>query len=399
MTATANGYGNSKWAGEVLLREANDLCGLPVAVFRCDMILADTTYAGQLNVSDMFTRMVLSLVATGIAPGSFYQLDADGNRQRAHFDGLPVGFVAEAIATLGAQVVDGFETYHVMNPHDDGIGLDEYVDWLIEAGYPIQRIGDFGEWLQRFETALRALPDRQRQHSVLEVLQLLLHNSNRFAARRADPRVLGADRPIPCCGARSENRPRQRHPARLGADHHQIRHRLATARTALARLRNSNPHSRKFSACFSMSCMQSSWNFNLCVDVAVEDPVAALAKATGTMADVVVNVTAKAPTAFTQAIALARLAGTDVVAGTRGFGTGAPGFSPDMVVFKELRVIGALGVDVTAYRAALDLLMSGRYPFESLPRRCVRLEDAEELLATMAGERDVVPPVHGVLTP
>ena len=36
----ANGYGNSKWAGEVLLREANDLSGLPVAVFRCDNILA-----------------------------------------------------------------------------------------------------------------------------------------------------------------------------------------------------------------------------------------------------------------------------------------------------------------------------------------------------------------------
>lgn len=34
----ANGYGNSKWAGEVLLREAHDLCGLPVTVFRCDMI-------------------------------------------------------------------------------------------------------------------------------------------------------------------------------------------------------------------------------------------------------------------------------------------------------------------------------------------------------------------------
>ena len=166
----ANGYGNSKWAGEVLLREANDLCGLPVAVFRCDMILADPTYVGQLNVSDIATRMTLSLVATGIAPYSFYQLDADGNRQRAHFDGLPVGFVAEAIATLGAQVVDGFETYHVMNPHDDGIGLDEYVDWLIEAGYPIQRIGDFGEWLQRFETGLRALPDRQRQHSALQVM-------------------------------------------------------------------------------------------------------------------------------------------------------------------------------------------------------------------------------------
>jgi amino acid adenylation domain-containing protein/thioester reductase-like protein len=175
--SSANGYGTSKWAGEVLLREANDLCGLPVAVFRCDRIMADTTYAGQLNVSDLFTRMALSVVATGIAPGSFYQLDADGNRQCAHFDGLPVEFVAEAITTLGARVVDGFETYHVMNPHDDGIGVDEYVDWLIEAGYPIQRIDDFEEWLQRFETGLRALPERQRQHSVLQMLVLLLRNS------------------------------------------------------------------------------------------------------------------------------------------------------------------------------------------------------------------------------
>jgi fatty acid CoA ligase FadD9 len=171
----ANGYGNSKWAGEVLLREANDLCGLPVSVFRCDMILADTTYGGQLNLPDMFTRMILSLVATGIAPASFYELDADGNRQRAHYDGLPVEFIAEAISTLGAQVTEGFETYHVMNPYDDGIGLDEFVDWLTEAGHPIQRIGDYGTWLQRFETSMRALPDRQRQYSLLP----LLHNYQR----------------------------------------------------------------------------------------------------------------------------------------------------------------------------------------------------------------------------
>ncbi|ORC12987.1 non-ribosomal peptide synthetase, partial [Mycobacterium kansasii] len=170
--SVANGYGNSKWAGEVLLRAANDLYGLPVAVFRCGMILADTSYAGQLNMSDTVTRMVLSVVAAGVAPASFYQRDAKGNRQRAHFDGLPVEFVAEAITALGAQVVDGFATYHVMNSHDDGIGLDEYVDWVIEAGYPIERIDDFAEWLRRFETALRALPDRQRRHSVLQMLPL-----------------------------------------------------------------------------------------------------------------------------------------------------------------------------------------------------------------------------------
>jgi alcohol dehydrogenase len=145
--------------------------------------------------------------------------------------------------------------------------------------------------------------------------------------------------------------------------------------------------------------LASQFGADLAVDTHVDDPVAALAKATGSLADVVIDVTAKAPAAFAQAIALARPAGTVVVAGTRGFGSSAPGFSPDLVVFKELRIVGALGVDVTAYRAALDLLVSGRYPFESLPRRCVRLDDADELLATMAGERDGVPPVHGVLTP
>ncbi|QRY43859.1 carboxylic acid reductase [Mycolicibacterium boenickei] len=202
----ANGYGNSKWAGEVLLREAHDLCGLPVSVFRCDMILADTTYSGQLNLPDMFTRLMLSLVATGIAPGSFYELDADGNRQRAHYDGLPVEFIAEAISTLGVHVTEGFETYHVMNPYDDGLGLDEFVDWLIEAGYPVHRIDEYGQWLQRFDTALRTLPDKQRQASLLP----LLHNyqqpshpllgaaapTDRFRAAVQEAKI-GPDKDIP----------------------------------------------------------------------------------------------------------------------------------------------------------------------------------------------------------
>jgi glycopeptidolipid biosynthesis protein len=204
-----NGYGNSKWAGEVLLREAHDLCGLPVSVFRCDMILADTSYAGQLNVSDLVTRMLFSLVATGIAPYSFYELDAAGNRQRAHFDALPVEFVAEAVASLGARTIDGFQSYHVMNPHDDGIGVDEYVDWLIEAGIPIQRIDDFGEWLHRFKDALLALPDRQREQSVLQVLLLRFNDlheaeptrgslapTDRFRAAVQDAKI-GHDNDIP----------------------------------------------------------------------------------------------------------------------------------------------------------------------------------------------------------
>jgi fatty acid CoA ligase FadD9 len=166
----ANGYANSKWAGEVLLREAHDLCGLPVAVFRSDLILAHTRYVGQVNVPDAFTRLIFSLLATGIAPRSFYETDAQGNRPRAHYDGLPADFVAESITTLGKHVTEGFRSFDVMNPYDDGISLDVFVDWLIDASNQIHRIDDYDDWLARFEIAMTALPEKQRPETVLPLL-------------------------------------------------------------------------------------------------------------------------------------------------------------------------------------------------------------------------------------
>jgi alcohol dehydrogenase len=138
---------------------------------------------------------------------------------------------------------------------------------------------------------------------------------------------------------------------------------------------------------------------DLTIDVAVDDPARAVKQATGGLAELVVDVTAKAPTAFAQAVSMTRPGGTIVVAGTRGFGTGTPGFEPDVVVFKELRIQGALGVDAPSYDAAFDLLASGKYPFADVPRGVAPLDQAEELILTMAGEGDAAPPVHGVLVP
>jgi alcohol dehydrogenase len=135
------------------------------------------------------------------------------------------------------------------------------------------------------------------------------------------------------------------------------------------------------------------------VDVDRDDPVAVLRDATGGLADVVVDVTAKAPAALGQAVRLARAGGTIVLAGTRGRGVDQlPGFDADLVVYKELRVLGALGVDVAAYRAALELLDARRFPFADLPRRTVGFDGAAALLTDMAGLGDE-PPVHGVIVP
>ncbi|ETZ96613.1 putative FATTY-ACID-CoA LIGASE FADD9 domain protein [Mycobacterium kansasii 662] len=180
------------------------------------MILADTTWAGQLNVPDMFTRMMLSLVATGIAPGSFYELDADGNRQRAHYDGLPVEFIAEAIATLGARDGKGFQTYHVMNPYDDGIGMDRFVDWLVDAGCAIHRIDDYGDWLATIRDRA-ARPARKAASRVTTAVAAQLPEAAAAAAR-----VDGSDRPVPGGRARTRKWARTRTSAHLAADHREV---------------------------------------------------------------------------------------------------------------------------------------------------------------------------------
>jgi fatty acid CoA ligase FadD9 len=165
------GYGTSKWAAEQVLHQAHRRWGLPVNVFRGDMMLAHQRYQQQINVPDVFTRLLASVIMTGLAPESFHPLEADGSRPRAHYDGLPVDFVAGALVGISLEPHDEIRTFHALNHHvDDGISLDTFVDWITEAGYPIERVRDYDGWFQRFETKLRTLPEVKRQHSSLSVM-------------------------------------------------------------------------------------------------------------------------------------------------------------------------------------------------------------------------------------
>ena len=143
---------------------------------------------GQLNVPDAFTRLIQSILVTGIAPRSFYERDADGRPQRAHYDGLPVDFVAESIITLAATSTDGYRSFDVMNPYDDGVSLDTFVDWLIDAGHKIARIDDYDAWLSRFETALTALPERSGDTVCCLCSTRIASRSGRYGAPSHRPR-------------------------------------------------------------------------------------------------------------------------------------------------------------------------------------------------------------------
>ena len=185
----AHGYATSKWASEVLLQALHRRFGTPVRVFRCDMILPDRRYLGQANAPDLLTRLIASVIYTGLAPRTFYP---DGQGAKAHFDGLPVDFIAAAMVALSSAGQDGHATYQVSNAHwDDGVSLDTLMDWVQSAGYPLERVGDYSAWFEAFGARLRALPPPERQRSSLPILHQWAKPSPYRESERVDASQFG----------------------------------------------------------------------------------------------------------------------------------------------------------------------------------------------------------------
>ena len=135
------------------------------------------------------------------------------------------------------------------------------------------------------------------------------------------------------------------------------------------------------------------------INVETEDPVRRVREITdGRMADVVVDVTAYALEAVTQAVDMARRGGTIVLGGTKGF-KAVPDFVSDKIVVKELTVMGAFGVDYPAYEAAIHLIESGRYPLEEMHTHTLPLEKAEHALRLLAREIPDEEAIHIALVP
>ncbi|MBM4251374.1 MAG: AMP-binding protein [Deltaproteobacteria bacterium] len=197
----AAGYGTTKWAAEILLEQAASKFNLPVTTVRCGMILSHTKESGQINSNDFFSRLLCGLVYTKLAPASFY---THNSNSEAHFDGLPVNFVAESIASFALKPSAGYSLYHCVNDHQDRVSLDQIVQWVRSAGYDITMIADFDNWYRRFSDRLQQLPSHKRQQSPLPIIYQWEHpiNANdeiRFAGAnmRSKRAQLGLDETVP----------------------------------------------------------------------------------------------------------------------------------------------------------------------------------------------------------
>jgi threonine dehydrogenase-like Zn-dependent dehydrogenase len=135
------------------------------------------------------------------------------------------------------------------------------------------------------------------------------------------------------------------------------------------------------------------------IDVEREDARRRVRELTGGRgADVVVEVAAVTTEPVAEALHYAASGARVVLAGVKGF-KAVPEFVSDLVVVKELTLIGAFGVTVRGYESAIRLIESGRVPLERMHTHDFALEDAERAIRILAGEVPGEQSIHSCLLP
>jgi amino acid adenylation domain-containing protein/thioester reductase-like protein len=150
--AREDGYGQSKWVAEKLVREAADR-GLPARVYRPGNISGHSG-TGVSNPRDFQGALLAGSLRLERAP------EIEGWRLEL----TPVDFVANAILTLAEASETAGETFHLANP--DPVPARTAFDWLEDLGYPLERV-PYTEWL----AAVRAEPRRGEGDVVGDVLR------------------------------------------------------------------------------------------------------------------------------------------------------------------------------------------------------------------------------------
>lgn len=138
--AREDGYGQSKWVAEMLVRRAAER-GLPVRVYRPGNISGHSE-SGASNPRDLIGALLVETLRLGNAP------EVEGWRMEM----TPVDFVTAAILHLADRPDTVGRTFHLANP--DPVPAETVFDWLEELGYPLGRL-PYAEWMEVSRNAPR----------------------------------------------------------------------------------------------------------------------------------------------------------------------------------------------------------------------------------------------------
>lgn len=119
----------------------------------------------------------------------------------------------------------------------------------------------------------------------------------------------------------------------------------------------------------------------------------------GNGVDRVVDVTPYAMQPIIDGIDAARPGGTVVLAGVKGSMREAPGFVPDKVLLKDLRIRGALAVRSWAYRQAIRVVTSGDYPFHLMHTHTLTIDEVPRAMQILSGDIPEEKAIHMTIVP
>ena len=161
-TEPGAGYVTSKWACEVMLEELHARRGVPVAIVRCGNVAPHRDHPTALNWADNTNRLLHGVIATGLAPASFYA------GAGARYDLVPLDAAVRAITKIAMSAERGLATHHVTS--DDEVSLDTLVAWVESAGVTLTRL-PYPAWFATWRERLEALPPAVRARSAFATVE------------------------------------------------------------------------------------------------------------------------------------------------------------------------------------------------------------------------------------
>ncbi|KAK9235544.1 hypothetical protein V1525DRAFT_259803 [Lipomyces kononenkoae] len=159
-TGLANGYGQSKWAAEYVIREAGRR-GLTGAIIRPGYVTGESR-RGITNTDDFIVRMIKGCTQLGLTPDIYNTVNM-----------VPVDHVARVVvaSSLYSPVAeDGFRVVHVTG--HPRLRFNEFLDTLATYGYMTKKV-DYIPWRIALE---RYVVEDSKDNALYPLLHFVLDN-------------------------------------------------------------------------------------------------------------------------------------------------------------------------------------------------------------------------------